>query len=71
MDSSMAGGSLSGRTRSLGAEPSCLHHVIGDGSDSGGDRLEGEKELVSSAVVKKEQRSLGRNSSPERTGGRR
>lgn len=50
----MAGGSLSGPTRGLGAEPSCLHHVTGDdGRDSGGSTLEGEKELVWRALLRK------------------
>lgn len=35
----------------------------------GGGTMEVEKELLSSAVVKKEQRSLGGNSSPVRTRG--
>lgn len=69
----MAEGSLSGLTRGLGAEPSCLQRETGHGSDSGGGgwggTLEGEKELVSSAVVKKEQRSLGGHSRPVRTRG--
>lgn len=65
----MAEGSLSGLTRGLGAEPSYLQRESGHGSDSGGGMLEGKKELVSSAVVKKEQSSLGGNSSPVRTRG--
>lgn len=65
----MAEGSLSRLTRGLGAEPSYLQRETGHGSDSGGGTMEVEKELLSSAVVKKEQRSLGGNSSPVRTRG--
>ena len=65
----MAEGSLSRLTRGLGAEPSYLQRETGHGSDSGGRHAGSGEGAAVSAVVKKEQRSLGGNSSHVRTRG--